>query len=189
MAEQPIFDCGKFKVIISRPVPDGGGGMTTDRIPRFKHVWGLDTKGNDLPIKTHNAAANKAPMEPYPMTILQCKWNEGWVPFLKCPQGTEHARWLPAELQGKSQCKIAADGHAIGMDAQFNRHPCACVVALKAARQKANALAESKRDPGLTVQQKLLEATQSQAASSNSAIERLATIAEHLISAAKDGKK
>ncbi len=132
---EPIFDAGKYKVTFTRPVPDG-----------------------------HNAAANRAQHDPYAMTVLQCKWNAGWIPHLECPQGTQHARWLPTAIQGRAKCRVAADGSPIGRDANWDSHPCVCVVEVVEARQKAQATMELARQQDKTDQQRILEATEKQTA-------------------------
>lgn len=162
MANEPVFDCGKFKALIVRQVPDGRGGVVAERIMRARHVMGLDPSGNVAPIKTHNSIANRAQMDPYAMTILQCKWASGWVPYLECPQGAQHARWLPANLQGRQKCRAAADGSPIGRDRNLDMHPCECIVALEAIRKGVQKSIEDNRAQDKTDQQRILEATERQ---------------------------
>lgn len=184
--QEPAFDCGRFKVTYTRQVPDGKGGVTAMRVLRSRHVMAVDTAGNVAPIKTHNAAANKAQHDPYAMTILQCKWADGWIPYLECPQGTQHARWLPVALQGKPKCKLAADGNAIGRTPDYEPHPCTCVLAVIEARQATQRELEAARAQDKTDQQRILEATERQNELLVKAVGKMAGVDA---APAKDGKK
>jgi hypothetical protein len=174
MSANPIFDCGKFKALITRQVPGANGAVVAQRIMRGAHVVGLDKHGNVSPIKTHNAISNRAKHDPYAMTVLAAKWDSGWMPYLECPQGTQHTRWMPSHLQGKAKCTIAADGHAVGLGRNYDFHPCKCMVEVERVRKEAQAAAELRQSQDKTIQQRILDASEQQNSLLVKTLEKLA---------------
>jgi hypothetical protein len=174
-----IFDCGKFasmKPLVVREVPDGEGGTRGERLPLYAGFWGVDKNGNIAFIKTHNAAVQKAPNDGYAQTILSAKWRAGWVPLTECPQSTQHERWMPDASKGRPKCKVSTEGEPLVAGRQHSNRHCKCVGEIIAVRREQNVRREAQRDPGLTVQQKLLAETQRQNASASSSIDRLAAV-------------
>lgn len=184
--DNSIFDCGKVpgnKPLFTRKVPDGKGGVVGERVALWSNVMGVDPNGNVLPIRTHGASALKAQNDAYALTILQAKWAAGWIPLNECPQNSQHERMLPDEIKGRAKCRVAIDGGPIGRDRKRVDHWCQCVDTVIKARRAANAAVESERDPGLTVQQKLLAETQKQTQSATGSIDKMASTIERLMGA------
>lgn len=153
------WDAGRRHTPRVRQVNDGRGGIASQKLPNMPYLMMVDPQGNICPVVLSNGAGNRMENDPYRLEILAAKAGRGWVPMNRCPQNTQHARWLPDDINGRNPCKTAFDGQPIGIDRSGDEHPCACVKELERVRKARNAENESKRDPGKNIAQQQLEAT------------------------------
>jgi hypothetical protein len=184
-----FWDCGKFDLLFRRKVPDGKGGYAAQKLYRGAFVWGVDPNGNICQIKTHNAAVNKAEMDPYAMTIKAAKWAAGWVPTDGCPQNSQHAERLrEAGIPHRESCKSSTDGLELKRDRNGNPHYCKCVEALIVWRREQAAVRAAAMDHKMTLLEQQLKATERQsetmataaAAAADSSAQLAAQFAEFL---------
>lgn len=169
-AQNPVFDAGNKKPMRTRTfrAEENGKPVTrTERRPQGKYLMVIDSAGNELPLKLHNAISEQAQFDPYGMhqKAIKTTGNTEWgtspmIPSIGCPQATEHMHRLPEELQTGHKCTRAHDGQTLGEDSNGNIHWCKCIKALVDQRRERNAEVEGARDPRTTIQQAILNNSQ-----------------------------
>jgi len=166
----PIFDCGNKKPMRTRTfrAEENGKPITrTERRPQGKYLMVIDTYGNEVPLKLHNAISEQAQQDPYKIYIqyLKATPNAEWgtqpmIPSTVCPQQTEYEFRLPDHLRSGRRCGAAADGQPVGEDRLGNIHWCKCIKQLVHERREVNREIEEARDPKTTIMQAVLNNSQ-----------------------------
>jgi hypothetical protein len=168
--QNPVFDAGNKKpmrVRTFRAEENGKPVTRTERRPQGKYLMVIDSAGNEVPLKLHNAISEQAQFDPYGLhqkaikTMPNTEWGTSpMIPSMGCPQATEHMHKLPEELQTGQKCVRAHDGQTIGEDNAGNIHWCKCIKGLVDQRRAKNAEIEAARDPKTTIQQAILNNSQ-----------------------------
>lgn len=166
----PIFDCGNKKPMRTRTFrsEENGKPVTrTERRPQGKYLMVIDSYGNEVPLKLHNAISEQAHQDPYKLHIMYAKAtaNPEWgthsmIPSATCPQQTEYEFRMPEHIRSGRRCTVAADGQPVGEDRSGTIHWCKCIKQLIDERRTANRELEEARDPKTTIMQAVLNNSQ-----------------------------
>jgi hypothetical protein len=203
--QNPIFDAGNKKPLRTRTfrTEENGKPVTrTERRPQGRYLMVVDSFGNVVPLKLHNAIAETAEHDPYKLHIKYAKTraNSEWgtqpmVPVGGCPQATEFQYLLPDHLQSGNKCARAVDGQVIGEDRGGDFHYCKCIDTLIRERREANSELEAARDPKTTIMQAVLNNSQETTAHLTQLLQKLVdtgivpTVAATPAAPAKEGAK
>ena len=168
----PVFDAGRMKpmrVRTFRTVENGKPITRTERRPQGKYLMVIDSAGNEVPLKLHNAISEQAQFDPYKLhqQSIKTQPNHEWgtapmIPSTACPQQTEFQHKMPEDLQTGTKCSASADGaHPVGEDQRTGEiHWCKCIVSLALRRREKNAEIEAARDPRTTIMEATLNNSQ-----------------------------
>jgi hypothetical protein len=134
----PTRDCGTWKPPTKTHLIDGR--KVVERLPGVPSLKAVDTAGNVVRIPLHNGGSNSAPMDPFRLVTERWALQDGAIPFGSCPADLPASAraHLPDKLKSRPTCRVAADGHPIGVD-----HPCQCIVELIEHRRQVHAEKEA----------------------------------------------
>jgi hypothetical protein len=188
--QQPIADLSKWAPPQRRHVVDGD--VVIEKLSPLPGPRMLDPDGNVIEkLPMSNGIANRAMNDPYRVTLLPLKLQEGWIHMDRCPLGVnESVPHLPPSVRfqagpdgkldlkrPKGPCMAGANGAKLTAD-----NPCACIGALEKHRKAKHAKKEAASEERTNKLAKLAERT---AQANLDATTQLAAAASALADAAK----